>query len=782
MKFLQESLESKLGQWTIRHRWGILLGSFILVLLAGNGIRFLTFNSDLRVFFSEENPQLQTLETLEHTYTKSDHVVFVLAPKDGNIFTTENLAAVEYLTKASWQLPYSIRVDSITNYQYVRVDGDDLFVENLINRPKRLSATELEQKRALTLSEPMLVNRLISPSGQVTGVSVTILLPNESSDEVTKVAESARKLADQVRGQFPHMRVHLTGMVMFDNAYGEVSQDVLTTLVPAMVLILLVLTALALRSMGGTFVILMVIVMSMGTGLGIAGWMGYSLNPASATAPTIILSVAAAGSIHILTSMLHQIRLGRSKDEAILESFRLNFQAIFITNATTIIGFLTMNFSDAPPFRDLGNIVALGILFAFGYSVLLLPAMLALLPFRVQLPTHSNLPPCDTLAHFVVTWRGPIFWGTIFMAIVLCMGISRIELQDDWIKHFDERFDIRTATDFASNHLTGMEVMEYSLESGISQGIHDPVYLDKVEQFANWYRRQPKVAHVTTITDTLKQLNKAMHQNDRRYDRIPERPELAAQYLLFYEMSLPFGLDLNHRINLDKSASRMTVLLRNPTTREVLDLQERAQNWLHVNAAGTLSTAASGISTIWAHISKRNIESMLGASFGALLLISCLLIFSLRSIKVGLVSLVPNLVPAFMTFGVWGYAIGQIGLASSVVVSLTLGIIVDDTVHFLTKYLRGRRDHHMNPSDAVRYAFHTVGTALVVTSLSLVAGFLVLTLSGFRLTWDLGLLSALTLLLALSLDFLLLPTLLMKIDGWATGRSRVAYMRSAESP
>ncbi len=167
---------------------------------------------------------------------------------------------------------------------------------------------------------------------------------------------------------------------------------------------------------------------------------------------------------------------------------------------------------------------------------------------------------------------------------------------------------------------------------------------------------------------------------------------------------------------------------------------------------------------MFAYIGQRNIKSMLRGTSFALVLISLVLIVALRSLKIGLVSLIPNLAPAAMGFGLWGLVSGQVGLGLSVVAGMTLGIVVDDTVHFLSKYLRARRERGLDAQDAVRYAFHTVGTALLVTTLVLIAGFLVLTQSGFKINSDMGLLTAVTIALALVTDFLLLPPLLMKVD------------------
>lgn len=767
MRMDMDRFEDVLGKWVIKLRWLIIAITILIVLIAAGGIRFLTFNNDLRIFFSEKNPQLQALEELENTYNRIDNVAFVIAPKDGNVFTNKTLAMIEDLTEASWKIPYSSRVDSITNFQYTRAVGDELIVEDLVRNAKGLSETDITRTRQIALSEPLLVNRLISVSGHVTSVSANILLPGKSTNEVPEVALFARKMADGFRNKYPDIDIYLIGAVMFDNAFGEAARDDLFTLVPAMFLVILIIIGLTLRSFTGTFATLIIILFSMITGLGISGWFGISLNPASANAPTIILVLAVADSVHLLTTMFQEMRMGKNKYESIAESLRINLQPISLTSATTTIGFLTMNFSDAPPFHDLGNIVAIGVMAAFAYSILFLPALLSVMPIRIKPKTDTAdiiLKSCDKLAGFVVNRRKLLFRLISVFIIAMTIGMTQIELSDDWVGYFDERYAIRRATDFTRNNLSGFNVIEYSLNSGAAGGINMPEYLLKVEEFADWYRKQPKVMHVNTITDTIKRLNKNMHGDDESYYRVPEQPELVAQYLLLYEMSLPFGLDLNNQISIDKSATRMIVTLRGTTTRELQEMDDRAQDWLKTNAPEQMFTYGSGLSIIWSHISHRNINSMLSASFLALALISGLLILALRSLKFGVLSLIPNLSPAFMAFGFWGIVAGKVGLGLSIVVAMTLGIVVDDTVHFITKYLRARREHNMSQSDAVRYSFNTVGTALWVTTFALVAGFLILTFSGYKMNSDMGLLSAITITIALAMDFLFLPTILMRAD------------------
>jgi len=751
------------AEWLVRWRYLVLIAVVVLVAVAASGVRLLYFKTDYRAFFSEDNPQLQAFEQIQNTYTKTDNVLFVLAPQDGNVFTKETLATVIRLTEAAWQIPYSIRVDSITNYQHTEAEADDLIVDDLVPDATQLDAAALQRIRDIAVHEPLLVNRMISPDGRVTGVNVTIQLPDEGSGkEVPEITAFARNLVDELKAENPGLDVYLTGMVIMNNSFPEVSIRDQKTLVPIMFGVVIVTLVLLLRSFTGTVSTFLVITFSILTGMGLAGWLGMPLTPPSASSPTIILTLAVADCVHILVSFLHAMRRGVDKTNAMVESLRINLQPVFLTSLTTVIGFLSMNFSDAPPFRDLGNIVAMGVTAAFIFSVTFLPALVLVLPVRVKPETNSRRAQAmDRFAEFVVARRNPLFWGMGLIVITLVTFIPRNELNDEFIKYFDKTVDFRNSTEFTSDNLTGLYTIDYSLGAGESGGISDPQFLRDVENFANWYRTRPNVLHVNTLTDIMKRLNRNMHGDDSAWYRLPEQRDMAAQYLLLYEMSLPYGLDLNNQIDVGKSATRLTVTVNNISSNEMLAMEDTAQDWLRENAPDMQANGASP-SVMFAHIGYRNIRSMLTGTTLALVLISLVLIIALRSLKIGLVSLIPNLAPAAMAFGLWGLFVGEVGLGLSVVTGMTLGIVVDDTVHFLSKYLRARREQHLNPPDAVRYAFSTVGMALTVTTLVLIAGFMVLTESPFKLNADMGLLTAVTIGFALIADFLFLPPLLMK--------------------
>ncbi len=757
-------MSERLFSFVLKRPLIALLIGLSLIVMAASGAQKLVFKSDYRVFFGPENPQLQAFEAMQKVYSKSDNVAFVIAAKDKEVFTQEHLTAIQKITEESWQVPYSTRVDSITNYQYSHAEEDDLIVEDLVYEPNSLDQNQLNQAKEIAISDPLIRKRLISTEGHVAVVSVTLHLPGINPvEEVPAVASKVREIRDQIEKAHPSLDIMLSGVAMMNTSFAESTLDDNATLVPLMFLVVIVTIGLMLRTITGTIATVVIIIASIATTMGIAGWLGFYLTGPSAGAPTIILTLAVADCIHILTSMFYEMRHGVKKKQAILDSLRINLKPIFLTSATTAIGFLAMNFSDSPPFRDLGNIVAIGVMLAFAFSVTIFPAMLMLLPLRVKQKVEGDTDVMLSLSAFVINNRRILLPAMSVILIAISIFVPKNELNDDFVKYFDKTVEFRQATDFMQDNLSGMSTIELSIDSGVSSGINSPKFLQVVEDFSNWMRQQPETDHVNTITDIIKRLNKNMHGDDPTWYKLPDNQELAAQYLLLYEMSLPYGLDLNNQLNVDKSSTRVVVTLKNQTSNEQLIIEERITAWFVENAPQYKATLASP-TLMFAHIGQRNIISMITGTIIALLLISLVLGFALRSVRFGLISLLPNILPATVAFGVWGLLVGQIGLGLSIVASMTLGIVVDDTVHFLSKYLHARRNKGADTRAAVQYAFSSVGRALWITTFVLVCGFMVLAQSTFKVNAEMGLMTAITILIALIVDFLFLPPLLMMLD------------------
>jgi len=746
----------------IRHRALVLVGAVLIAVLVGSGASKLEFSTNYRVFFSEANPELQAFEELQNTYTKNDNFFFVVESASGEAFSRETLAAVEELTEAAWQIPYTIRVDSVSNFQHTYATEDDLIVEDLVRFAEEKDAAFLEERRDIALAEPLLRNQILTAGGDVTAINVVLQYPEKAFTEVPEAVKVARDLQSDIEAKYPQLTIHLTGVSMLNNAFAETGMSDAGTLMPLMFLVIFLLTWIIIRSLTATFSTLLVIGLSTMVAMGTAGFFGVKLTPIAMSAPIVILTLAVADSIHILMSLRSLMREGLGKHDALIEAVRINFLPVTITSLTTIVGFLSLNFSDSPPYWHLGNITAVGIFAAWIYSLTILPAAISFLPYRVKAASGSewSVRAMDKLSEFVIRHYRGLLAGVGLPTLILISFIPTLDFNDQWVEYFDERIDFRVDSEEALTHF-GLYPIEYSIPANGPGGISEPEYLENLERLTNYLREQEHVTHVYSFSDIMKRLNRNMHADDDSFYRIPGDRDLSAQYLLLYELSLPYGLDLNDRINIDRSATRVTATIAQTTSAETKALFKKVDAFMTDNLPSYMHAKPTSAAVMFTYISERNMQNMVIGTILAIAAIALIMTFSLRSVRLGMLSLVPNGLPILTTFGAWALLVGEVGFSVATVASISLGIIVDDTVHFLSKYVRARDENNLSVEDSIRYAFRNVGVAIVVNTIILTAGFLVMTTSAFKMNVDLGLMTILSIVGALILDFLFLPALLL---------------------
>lgn len=741
--------------------FSVLLVGILFVAISGIGANNLYFRGDYKVFFEDDFQKLIEHEKMQTDFGVNDNIIIVFAPKDKNIFTKDNLGIIKELTDESWQIPYSYRVDSITNYQHSKSDGEDLIVGDLVYSLSNINAQFLKDVKAIAINDPILLNRLVSKEGHVALVNITVDIPNEDkSNKIFEVINFVRSITDNLKLKYPDTQFYHAGIVAMDYyVLTETKKDTFT-LIPIMSFVIVVFLIILLKSVFATFSTSCIVASVLVSTMGIAGWLGYFLSTASVNAPVIIMTVVVADCVHLISSMMFALNKGSNKKDAITYSLKLNILPILITSLTTAVGFLTLNFSEVPVLQDLGNITAIGVMLAFIFSITLLPTLLFILPIKT-VNTQPNT--FNGIATWVIKNHRKLLPLTLVIIVISCYLLSFNKINDQTTKYFSKGHEFREATDFIQNNISGMSQIDFALDSGISNGINNPEVLGKIEKFSAWLREQPEVDSVSTISDILKKLNMNMNGDDINHYQLPDSKELIAQYMLLYEMSLPYGLGLTNQIDMDRSTVKIVATLKNLGSKEFTEFEGRAISWVNKHTKGLRLTAASP-ALMFAHIGELNMKSMLKNTPLALLLISMLLVFALKSWKMGCISILPNLLPVMMGFGVWGLYSGEINLALSVVSTMTLGIIVDDTVHFLLKYNYARNSMNLLPEASIKFAFEQVGQALLTTTVVLSSGFMVLFSSSFRLSSDMGLLTALIIIFALVVDFLLLPAFLLYFD------------------
>lgn len=746
----------------------ISLGGAVTVAL---NLPEITFDTDYKIYFDEDNPDLIAHEQVEETFTQTYSAVFVIHDPKG-VFREPTLQLVNNLTKEAWLLPYAERVDSISNHQHVEARGDDLHVFDLVEDPGDLDTERIGSVRKIALSEQILLGKLISDDGLTTAVNVSLRLPSNHPLHKFEVAIAARELRDKLNLTNDGREVHLLGQLFVDVALGEELQKDATTVEELMMYFMGITIALLLRSVVGAAIGILVTAATIYALIGIVGAVGLSVNGGNMPSFYAVGFLAVVDSIHLLSSYSRRRRAGQSDEVAMKDALETNLVPIFLTTLTTAIGFLGLHFSISPPFRELGYITATGLFIAFTFTLTIVPSLARFMSTSSSLVDRVVSKVFERWANFVVKNHKSVLISCVVVVVIVAAGIPLNKFDDNMNEYFSERTSIRQSLDFVENNLSGTSVIEYAISAPAEGEIANPNFLSNIFRFVSWLRSDPRVVHVKSYTDYVERIHKKMNpQIGDGASPIPSNQELLAQYLLFYDMSLPLGLDMNDQLSFDRSALRLVVTLEESSSYELLDFDDDAQAWLSQNLPD-ISSRATGPAIMFAHVGKSNIESMTYGNFLVTFLVAVTLIAVFRSIGFGLLCMIPNVVPAILAFGLWGYLNGEINLAVAIVFCISLGIVVDDTIHFVQRYRIATKSQRKDPSDAIRYVFREVGPALFATTLVLVVGFSVpaafAVITANSVTY---IMLILTLVAAFVMDFLLLPSLLLTLDKRSQGAS-----------
>lgn len=733
---------------------------------AAAGLFRLHVTHDHQAFFSDSTPLLHRQETLHRLYGTDRTVFFCMVSHSGSIFTQDNIRSLRSLVSRASALPSVNRVSSVLSYKRLQpgLIGPRLvgvFPDSGVPPPQRLA----QLGRELVL-EPLLRGRLLSESGHAAGVFASVDIPDSSHSLAAAVARRARDAADAVSAANPDIAVYVTGGVLLDVAFSEAAADDMVTLAPLMLFVVAAVVLLLFRSLSLAGAILSVVVLSAGAAMGIAGWAGIEITPPVAVVPVIVLTVGIADSIHLVTAFLHARHKGRGPVRSLTAALRHTAAPIAVTSLAALAGFANLNTSEVPPFRHMGNSVCVGVAWCYALTMILLPLLLA----RVKVPPkrekrHGLLG--GALGVFVTRHALKYSLAVLAATIVAAGGIGRIRFDDTFVDYFSPRYRFRTDTDSTVANLSGVDYIECSVAVPPDSGIVSARYLAAVDSLGTLMARQPSVRHVISLPLVLRTAAREMRTDTQARNALPGRGLSAV--IIDRILHTRDELDaLPPVVSADTSETRLVATLGKVSAAELRTLETRLEAGLRGHFSPD-SYTIGGVSLLFAHLSRRNTFSMLAGIALTLVAAVVLIAFVSRSLVLGLVSLVPNIVPAAIAAGLWGYTMGTAGLGVSVAAAMTLGVIVDDTIHFLYGFLNARRDCRCGAREALALAFRHVADAMLATSAILITGFLTLTLSGFSPTANMGALAAVVIGCALVADLFLLPGLLVVAAGGGTG-------------
>ncbi len=767
MKPIAPAVRSALSAYTravCNHpRWVFVIW-LCIVLPCLSGLGKLSLSSDLRINFGPNNPQLAAYDLQRENYAAGEYTLIgvrALNPDSAGVLSAEGLQLIAKITELSWRLPGVTRVESVTNYPRVSASVDGLAVEEILSSTDMLPA-DANTLAAHIMAEPALLGRLIAPDKRIAGIALTTHFPDNDEQATSTHMQAVMQLRDEILREHPQFALHITGTNAVSHAFALAAVEDTRSLVPLMYAVFLALILILTGSFTFTLLMLGIMLLSSLLTLGLAGHAGMVLTAASLAAPHIITTLAIADGIHLISSASEsdQARLER---DAVRNALRRNMPALVLTTLTTMIGFLIANFADSPPLRDLGNLTALGAFIALALSTSLLPAALITLRTRIPRRQHRWLQRlCAMIGRLQIARPRVLVMFTGLFAVILSGLALRNIADDDFTRYFDKDVAYRIDAEALDGRLTGLHTLEFSVPA--PEGIADPEYLRALEDFQKWWTQGPyadAVMHVSSVSTLFARMNRALHADDADYQQVPARKDEAAQYLLLYQLSLPYGQDIENRITQAQDASRFVVFLHGLTSSQTRKIIEQAQGWLasHHPRYATLATSPA---VMYAYIAQRNIQAMLMQLPGAILLMALLFMLVLRSMRLGALSLVALALPVGVCFGLWALLSGVVNFTMAVVSGAVIGVVADDTIHLLASYKQARRQHA--PGQAVQIAMRHVGPAVVATSLILSAGFAVLSQSLFLPNSGMAQLIVLAVLAALIINLLMILPLAYLLD------------------
>lgn len=753
----------KYPAWKI---WLLVTAISLALLVMISGARSLNFTTDFRTYFSSDNPQLQAFEQLEADFNKQDTLVFLveMSDKKASLINLIGIDFLRQLTEMSWQIPYARRVDSLINFQRVESVDDELIINDLIPSEANLDADFLLEISQYIQQQPRLSGSLISQDESLALVVVSLSLPDGNEQATAELVDFARNSLAELDQD--DIEVQLFGSSVINLALAEAVERDMALLIPLSYLMIFVAIYFLSKSLVGTLLALMMTLLTVASVFGIYGWSGKSLTPVVGAVPSMIMIIVIADCMHLLVSFQHFLHQGLEKSAAILSALKINIKPVAVTSITTALGLLCLNFSESPPYRDLGNMVAMAAIIAGLLALTWFPALLLLLPVKApskMVEISSSQDKFHFFTEKLLRYPSQIMASAVFLLVTASWGISQLEFNEQWHQYYDESYDVRQALDTQDTKLYGVNFISYSVESGQADGIYNVNYQQQLDELVNWIAGLDKVGYVDAIPAQIKELNQKLQANDLQMFKIPESRELIAQSMMVYEMSLPFGMGMEQYINIDRSSTRLTVNMHKSSSKELIAVDQKILNYVEKNLPALTIQSGTGLDMVFAKISESNTQSLLQGTGLALLLISLLLVLVLKSVRLGVISIIPNVIPIVIAYGVWGFSNGRIDLGLSIVACMSLGLVVDDTVHFLSKYQLAR-EKNKTVEEAIQYAFSTVGMAMIITTCVLAIGFSLLALSSFAPTHGMGALLALTAVFALLIDFIFLPILLMNFD------------------
>jgi hypothetical protein len=749
----------KLGEWISRYRW-IWLAlvaaiSLVLVLQIGD----IALEDDETTWFPSGDANLTTFHDFEDRYESSDVVVVAYAWADP--FSIDALTALDRLTRRlEAEVPYVRDAVSVTAVDDIVGTSTALAVRPLIGD---IRTPDVERVRDRIRAHPFIWGNLISKDERVVSVVLELQAPSdlEAEEASAAVLASIRAVLEDEASVTGHT-YHTGGARITDEQTEAMLESDLRRFFPLTLLLTFALLLVFYRSAPSVVLPLITVTLSLGWTLGLKALVGSPISPVSTTLFALITVIGVADSVHLISQYWHEKEAGGSRATVLLETYRRAGLPCLLTSATTAVGFGSLVVSPIPAIRHLGGFAAFGIMAAFALSMILVPIGMDWFAHRrPRAPRNRWLD--RGLARVAGFNRSRPTWVLVVaagIAVGMAFGIGWIRPEGSMVGYFKPGSSFRESVDFFDSHLNGVSGTEV-LVYGDRDAFRDPEALASLSGLAALAEQHENVAAAYSMVDTVRMIWRALHDDDPAYATIPDARTAISQSMLLYEMS--GGAELRDYVSGDYAVARVSIRTRQMEQRAKDRLMESITTYADRELSG-FRVEITGMDHLVNVTTTRIVQTQI-ASFGIALLVITAIMVLVFGWRAGLISLLPNVLPIVFVFGLMGYAGYRLNMATAIIASIAIGIVVDDTIHFFTHFREEfRRSGHRQ--DAMQAALAGVGKALCLTTIILVAGFGVFLFSESGILSSYGVLSGVAVLIALLGDLFVGPVLLSRLPAF----------------
>jgi len=744
-----------------KFRWFIALGIPIIVLLLASNLKELEMDGSYRIWFEEDSKTLTDYDNFRKTFGNDDSIIITFRDEDG-IFNKKALQSIDNITQKLWEMKYIARVDSITNYQFVHAnpqEPDDIIVEDFIQDIQKSTPEYLANREEIAINDPLIVDGFISSDGKTTMIAARLTPKvNDDSDKSLEIMKLVREiLVPEIKRT--GYRYWLNGGPPLNEAFVVIGTNDATTFTPMIIIASVLLLFLLFRRVSGALIPIGVVIFTFITVLAVQVLLGFKLNNFTANLPVFVVAIGIADAVHIYSIWLMKRKEGAKNKESVLYSMEKNLLPILLTSLTTAIGFATLTISSVVPVFTLGIATASGAVLAFIISIIWMPSILLILKREIKAKVQTGKKESKPMGYgrFIVKNDKRIIIITSLLFAIFAIGLFQVKVDSNTIRYFDKSVELRQSTEFVMNNLTGPMSYEIVIDSHKKDGIKDPLFLKTVEMFYKEYQEKfTDIRHMSSLMDTIKRFNKVVNSKDE----IPDNQNLIAQYLLLYSLSLPQGMEINDKMDINEQKLRVSAQVNIVDTSKDLEMIDYVTNWW---SKTPYSASVQGQTAMFAYMQRDITNTLIYSLSLAILLVSIVMLMIFKRFNILWVFILPNILPVVLVVGLMGWIGITIDIGVAIAGAIIIGVAVDDTIHFLVKYFDARkRGLSMEDTfdDVLRYA----GKAILFTTIILSVAFSLFAFSSFTPNQNFGIVTAFALVVALIVDLLLLPALLSIAD------------------